>query len=128
MATNTKDTEMAGPAPSRPLSVVALAAVQQQIENRRLENRLGQEMLARRGGSRNGENTRSDDRSHAQRDQAPDTQRLFQPPVGLFGSRDQSVDAFGAKELVHRSAAPLRSRFRTARRYRAVTVRERSSH
>jgi hypothetical protein len=79
--------------------------VQQQIENRRLKNRLGQEMLARRRGSGDGENARADDRSHAQCDQAPNAQRFFQLPVGLFGSRDQSIDAFGAKELVHRRSA-----------------------
>ena len=77
------------------------AAVQQQIEDRRLKNRLGQEMLARCGRSSDGENARSDDRSNAQCDQAPNAQRFFQPPVRLFGSRDQSVDAFGAKELAH---------------------------
>ena len=96
---------MAGPAPSRPLSVDGVAAVQQQIEHRRFENRLGQEMLARGGSSGDGENAGSDDRSHAQRDQAPDAQRFLQPPLGLFGSRDQSVDAFGAEELVHRTGS-----------------------
>src|SRR5271166_4325489 len=62
-------------------------------------------MLARGGRSRDGENTGPDDRSYAQRDEAPNTQRFFQSPFGLFGSRDESIDAFGAEELVHAGSA-----------------------
>src|ERR1700728_1043048 len=67
-------------------------------------------MFARGSSARDGENAGSDDNSHAQRNQAPNAQRLFQPPLGLFGSRDQSIDAFGAQELLHRSTAHSRSR------------------
>src|SRR5271155_5554462 len=68
-------------------------------------------MFARGGGSGDCENAGSDDRSHSQRDQAPHAQRLFEPPVRLFGSRNESVDAFGAEELVHRRNALVHYRF-----------------
>src|ERR1700744_6364990 len=85
-------------------------------------------MLAGGGRSRNGENTGSDDRSHAQRDQTPHAQRLLQAPFWLFRSRDESIDAFGAKELVHRrKTVPAPSRSRFSKQFGTATVRERLS-
>src|SRR5437879_5651080 len=47
------------------------------------------------------ENSRTDYRSNAQRDQTPHSERPAELLAGFFRSRDQCVDALGSKELVH---------------------------
>ena len=93
---------MAGPAPGRPMVEIALAAVQQQIEHRRVQDRRHAVGLPRGGRAGEGENAGADDRADAERDQAPRPECLGEPLGGLLGGGDQRVDALGAVEQTHR--------------------------
>src|SRR4029077_5444720 len=56
--------------------------------------------------ARQRKNAGPDHRANAQSDQTPDPQRLLQPVFGLFGSREQSIDAFGPEQGIHRLLPP----------------------
>src|SRR5260370_33807117 len=58
-------------------------------------------MNSRCSSTSKGENSRTDYRSDAQRDQTPHSERPAELLAGLFRSRDQCIDALGSKELVH---------------------------
>ena len=72
-----------------------IAAVQQQIENRRIEDRLELEGLAGRRRAGQNENAGADYGSDTERRQAPRTQRLAQLPLRMLRGGDQRVDAAG---------------------------------
>ena len=79
-----------------------VAAIQQQVEYRGVENGLAQKVLARRRCAGNGENSRADHRPDAQGHQAPEAQRLPQTNRRIFGPGDECVDALRAEKLIHR--------------------------
>src|SRR5450755_4439157 len=78
-------------------------------------------MLAGRGGAGDGEDSRTDHRANAERDQAPDAEGLLKTLFRLFGCRDQRVDALSAKELVHPNRFWFLVSHRTTRNCRRET-------
>src|ERR1035438_6231601 len=75
--------------------------MQHQVPDLGFQYRSDLDGFASRGRAGQDEDTGADDGSDTECSQAPWTQRLVEALLGLLGSRDQRVDAFGPKEPVH---------------------------
>ena len=73
--------------------------VDEKIEDLRVQDRWGFEMLAGGRSPGKNENARADDRADAERSQRPRAQRLAQAMFGLVGLGDEFVDRFTTQEL-----------------------------
>jgi len=71
--------------------------VQQKIEHLRMQDGRDLEVLARRRGAGQNEDSGTDDGADAERRQAPGPERLLEPMFGLFRLRDQLVDGLGGE-------------------------------
>src|SRR6185503_21122039 len=77
-----------------------VAAVQHQVENRRVEYGLELQVLPGRRRAGQDKNAGADDGPDAQTNQAPRTQRLAQSPLRRFRSGDQRIDSASAQQPV----------------------------
>jgi hypothetical protein len=73
--------------------------VDQIIEQRRVKDRRGVELLAGNGRADHSENSGADHRADAQRSQRPRSKRFLEPVFRLFRVRDQLVDGLLGEEL-----------------------------
>ena len=70
------------------------------VEGLRMQQGWDLEIFARGGGAGKDENSRTDDRSDAQRGQRPGAESFLQPLAWGLGFGDQLVDRLAAEELV----------------------------
>ena len=92
------------------------------VEQRRVEDGRGIELLPGNGGADDGEDAGADDRADAQRGERPGAERLLEAMLGLLRFGDQLVDGLAAEELVRQISAPERgmnSRFKQKQGARA---------
>src|SRR6185437_1798624 len=73
----------------------------QELQQRRVQDGGGVELLARNRGADDGEDARADHRANAERGEAPGSERLLQPVLRLLGIGNQLVNGFGAPKLGH---------------------------
>ncbi|HKW87263.1 MAG TPA: hypothetical protein VJN21_00745 [Candidatus Acidoferrales bacterium] len=80
--------------------------MQKNAQQRRLQDRRIQNVLARSGGSCCDENAAADDGANAERCETQPAERFLQPAFGILGIRNQLINALGAEELSVQSAPP----------------------
>ena len=85
--------------------------VHQVIQQRRVQDRGGIELLARDGSADHGENSRTDDRADAERGQRPGAERFLQTVLGQLRVADQLVDRFGCEQLLSQRLGSWRADF-----------------
>jgi hypothetical protein len=73
--------------------------MQQVVENRRVEDAGGVELLAGDGGADDGENSGTDDGADAERGEADGAERFLQRVLGQLALRDQLVNIFSGEDL-----------------------------
>jgi len=76
------------------------------IEQRRVQDGRGVELLPGDSGADDGENARADNRSDAQRGERPRAEGFLQPMLGLLRFGDQLVNGLAGEQLVRQISAP----------------------
>ena len=88
------------------------------VEERRVQDRGGVELLTGDGGSHNCEDSRADHRADAESGQRNWAEGFLQSAFGVFRIGDQLIDGLAAEELVIQRNAPRLKCFAPGRRAR----------